>query len=199
MENNLVSGSVPPSLVECMALTSLFRGLKSNLLSGSLPSEWHGHAGADQRYAVLDDDGIRLPAARIPLNQRLRVFQVAVPAIDEVSQPSMLEFEARDACLYSPNALFRCSEPGREHPGASVEHHYSGGLRRCEQTFTQPSFPGYNLRATLSGEYNHRTVAGGDTQTPLIAQIPGGHWTRAPFPHEAAEHVTPLGDGSAAS
>ena len=116
------------------------------------------------------------------------------PSVNEIAEPSVLEYEALDACLYSPNALFRCAQPGQAVPGASIDAHHSGGLQRCEESFTQPTFPGYDIQVQLSGEYNHRLASAGDLHTLLHPQVPGGHWSRSPFPHEAAEHVTPLGD-----
>ncbi len=175
LENNLLSGSVPPSLVECTSLADLHRTLKSNLLSGSTPLEWAGHTGAAQRYTGFTRDAYDFEGADIPVEQRLRTFRVQVPAVESSTEPSVHTYESRDACIYSPNVLFRCAPPGEtaghgstrgngyasQSVGLMVDGELrspGNGLRQCESRLEeQPHFPGYDVVLPLSREYNHRT------------------------------------------
>ena len=201
LENNRLSGSVPPSMVPCTALVDLHRTLKSNLLSGSTPLEVAGHVGAQQRMETFTSDGVTYDAADIPEVQRLRQFRVSVAAVDAgSSEPSSRTYESRDACMFSPNVLFRCAEAG--HPpgdGGGPTYAGTGGTRRCEEAFTQHLFPGYDIVLPLSLEYNHRKLIGEEEggafpkETPRAPGGPGGQWARTPRRWEADERTTPLG------
>ena len=111
LENNRLSGSVPPSLVPCVALVDLHRTLQHNLLSGSTPLELAGHTGASQSFHSELVDSVMQEGADIPEYMRLRKFRVDLPAVDATSEPSFATFESRDACLWSPNVLLRCAPP----------------------------------------------------------------------------------------
>jgi len=190
LENNELSGSVPPSLAPCVALVDLHRSLRNNLLSGSTPLELAGHTGAQQRFSSRVEDQVYLEGAEIPPQQRLRQFRVDLPAVDTSREPSFATFESRDACLWSPNVLLRCAPPHGE-PGQGVSYSETGGIRRCEETFTQPAFPGYGHRVPLSREYNHRVMTNSYGQAHETALSPGEmwqRWRREPHPHERVEH-----------
>ena len=193
LENNILSGSVPPSLVPCVALVDLHRSLVHNLLSGSTPLELAGHTGAEQRFHPEIIDQVAYEGADIPTQQRLRKFRVDLPASDAIREPSYQIFESRDACLWSPNVLLRCAPPNGE-PGMGVSYNETGGIRRCEQTFTQPRPAGYAHRVPLSREYNHRMIpvdfAGEAFETPLSPGESYNRWTREPNAHERVEHNT---------
>ena len=201
LENNRLSGSVPPSLVPCVALVDLHRSLASNLLSGSTPLEIAGHIGAQQRFHPLVRDGVAYEGADIPEQQRLRQFRVDLPAVDAGTEPSFVTHESRDACLYSPNVLFRCARPG-EVVGAGTSYADTGGVRRCEASFFQtPRQPSSDVRFPLSREYNHRMIDAQDYphegyETALGPRPQGGVWRRPPHRHESDEHESPLGLGA---
>ena len=194
LENNRLSGSVPPSLVPCVALRDLHHTLKQNLLSGSTPLELAGHTGAQQRFHSFTADQVDYEGSDIPEQQRLRTFRVDVPAVGAVRQPSFETYESRDVCLYSPNVLFRCAAPG-DPAGMGVSYAQTGGIRRCEETFSQPSYPGYDVQKPLSREYNHRMISN-DAQGELFETPPHRiRWRRAPHRHEQDEHATSNGPG----
>jgi len=193
LENNRLSGSVPPSLAPCVALVDLHRSLVHNLLSGSTPLELAGHRGAEQRFRSMVVDEVYLEGAEIPEQQRLRRFRVDLPSVDTSREPSVATFESRDACLWSPNVLLRCAPPDGP-AGQGVSYNETGGIRRCEETFTQPRFPGH--RVPLSRQYNHRIVTGSDGRAYETALSPGEsweRWRRAPREHERVEHNTSAG------
>ena len=202
LENNRLSGSVPPSLVPCVALVDLHRTLQHNLLSGSTPLELAGHTGASQSFHSELIDSVMQEGADIPEYMRLRKFRVDLPAVDATSEPSFATFESRDACLWSPNVLLRCAPPNGA-AGQGVSYSETGGIRRCESAFTQPRYPGYGHRVPLSREFNHRMIVdgmGGEHEYPMEAHEtalpPGEHWQRwrrAPHPHELREHNTTEG------
>ena len=196
LTNNRLSGSVPPSMVECTALVDLHHTLKNNLLSGSTPLEWAGHMGAEQRFqATTSPGGITYEGADIPPVQRLREFRVDVAAVDHADGgPSFRVFESRDACTFSPNVNFRCARPdGEVGRGGGTSFLDTGGLRRCERSFTQPTFPGFDTVVPLSREYNHDTTHEGPSYTTPGPSHVGGQWARTPKRWEADEHDSPLG------
>lgn len=191
LENNILSGSVPPSLTPCVALVDLHRSLVHNLLSGSTPLELAGHSGAEQRFHSETVKGVLYEGADIPTQQRLRKFRVDVPAVLATREPSYEIFEARDVCMWSPNVLMRCAPPDGP-AGKGVSYSETGGIRRCEQTFTQPRPAGYGHQVPLSQEYNHRKVevAYDARETPLAPGESYERWRRAPHEHERVEHNT---------
>ena len=142
LENNYVSGSVPPSLVECHTLTHLWWSLRDNLISGTTPLEWNLHVGGSQTFHTTyrpNGDVEKEGGARIPVAQRLREYRVPITAMQKPTpqSPTYRTYESRDACLYSPNILFRCGEPGGP-PGAAITHMTNVGADlRCEDIFTQ--------------------------------------------------------------
>lgn len=225
LENNYLSGSVPPSLHECAALIDLFRSMKHNLLEQwkTIPYVIQRYS-AEGASAEGNEGEDYLQASTIPIQQRTRKFRVPVGAVDkEVGKPSFVEHEMRDICLFSPNQLLTCGRhvyPNGWEYGMSDAHRDAvehGGLTRCEQTY-EPYVPwGYEttdangdqlselvpkpiIKTPMGNVYNHRYVTShngemlptdsGGTPWPV-----GGRWSRPPHPHEAAEHVTPLGPG----
>ena len=121
---------------------------------------------------------------------RLRKFRVDLPAKDAIREPSYEVFESRDACLWSPNVLMRCAYPGGP-AGRGVSYSETGGIRRCEATFTQPRPAGYAKRVPLSRQYNHRMIeVSGDGYTALSPGESYERWRRAPHEHERVEHNT---------
>ena len=132
-----------------------------------------------------------LEGAEIPMHQRLRRFRVDLAAADATREPSYEIFESRDACLWSPNVLLRCAPPGGA-AGRGVSYNETGGIRRCEQSFTQPRFPGFDIQVPLSREFNHRMVEDnvdpGAYQTPVSPGEAYERWRRAPRFHERVEH-----------
>ncbi len=123
----------------------------------------------------------------------MRRFRVSLPAADATREPSFEMYESRDACLWSPNVLMRCAPP--DGPlGEGVSYAETGGIRRCEESFTQPRPAGQAHRVPLSREFNHRVIetdgAGDLYETPLAPGESYQRWRREPRPHEAVEHNT---------
>ena len=220
LENNYLSGSVPPSLHECAALIDLFRSMKHNLLEQSKTIPY-----VIQRYSAEGDGKDHLQASTIPIQQRTRKFRVPIGAVDkEVGTPSYVEHEMRDICLFGPNQLLTCGRhvfPNGWEYGMSDAHRDAvehGGLTRCEQTYEQYVPWGYEttnavgaplgeldpkpvVKIPMGNVFNHRyvTSVNGEALPTDSGGEPwpvGGRWARPPHPHEAAEHVTPLGPGS---
>ena len=140
---------------------------------------------------------VLLEGSDIPEQQRLRRFRVDLPAVDSGVEPSARTYESRDVCLYSPNVRLRCAPPNGD-IGQGVSYNDTGGIRRCEQSFTQPSFPGYDIVKPLSGEYNHRVITdlygqSVPTETPTVPGEAHERWKRQPHTHERVEHNTSFG------
>ena len=195
LENNILSGSVPPSLVPCVALVDLHRSLAHNLLSGSTPQELAGHTGAQQRFHSFTEASVFYEGADIPEQQRLRRFRVDKAAVDAHREPSFEVYESRDACLWSPNVLLRCAPPNGA-LGRAVSYSETGGIRRCDETFQQPAVSGYTHRVALSREFNHRVLTDGESDEYETRLLPGETyewWRRPPYRHEREEHNTPTG------
>ena len=197
LENNILSGSVPPSLVPCVALVDLHRALVRNLLSGSTPQELSGLTGAEMRFHPETRRGVEYPGSDIPTEMRLRKFRVKHPAKDSPrGEPSFAVHESRDMCMFSPNVLMRCAYPNGETGPNSMSQSYNetGGIKRCEQSFTQPRPAGYGHRVPLSREYNHRTISvdhhGDAFETALSPGESYERWRRPPHPWERVEHNT---------
>jgi len=222
LENNFLSGSVPPSLHECAALIDLFRSMKHNLIeqAKTIPYVIQRYSAEGDGWG----EGGELQASTIPIQQRTRKFRVPVGAVEkEEGKPSYKEHDMRDICLFGPNQLLTCGRdvyPNGWEYGMSDAHRDAvefGGLTRCEQTYEQYVPWGYEttdefgnqlselepkpiIKVPMGRIYNHRYVTSFNGETlptdsggkdwPV-----GGRWARPPHPHEAAEHVTPLGPG----
>ena len=188
LENNYVSGSVPPSLVECHTLTHLWWSLRDNLISGTTPLEWNLHVGGSQTFHTTyrPNGDVEKEGARIPVAQRLREYRVPITAMQKPTpqSPTYRTYESRDACLYSPNILFRCGEPGGP-PGAAITHMTNVGADlRCEDIFTQSREYVGDAHLEYSRTYNHRPIPDdvGDWYTGVS---PRNVWLRPPHRHEA--------------
>lgn len=188
LENNRLSGTVPPSLVPCVALVDLHRSVTHNLLSGSTPLEINGHTGASQRLEGYTEDSVYYEASDIPMQQRMRKFRVKRPAVGAVSEPNFETYESRDYCMFSPNVLFRCAPPDGA-PGQGVSYSDTGGIRRCETSFTIPPTPP-DVQLKRSGMYNHRFLA------EVSGEVYETHssewkWRRPPHPWERDDSTPP--------
>ena len=160
LDNNHLSGSVPESLAECFALVALHNSFVRNLLDGPDQYHWNGHIGAQQRFHPLTQDGTTHEGSNIPVVQRLRQFRVGLAAIDgPLTGPSFTTHESRDACMWSPNVLFRCDRPGFEvGHGGGQSFVRTGGLRRCQDALINTELAGTDVEIPLSLEYNHRPL-----------------------------------------
>eukprot|EP00900_Chrysochromulina_parva_P013270 jgi/Chrpa1/21944/Chrysochromulina_OHIO_Genome00004699-RA len=159
LENNRLSGSVPPSMTECTSLVDLHRTFAHNLLSGSTPLELAGH-GREQRFHPLSLNGVTHPGSHLPAVMRYRQFRVGIPmAFRRPGDLPYQTFEARDACMWSPNVRFRCDRQGFEvGQGGGMTYVHSGGPKSCADLITVAPYAGRWEDIPLSLENNHRPL-----------------------------------------
>ena len=185
-ENNHVSGSVPPSLVECHTLTHLWWSLRDNLISGTTPLEWNLHVGGSQTFHTTyrPNGDVEKEGARIPVAQRLREYRVLITAMQKPTpRRRRTAPTSRDACLYCRTSS---SAVGTGRPsGAAITHMTNVGADlRCEDIFTQSREYVGDAHLEYSRTYNHRPIPDdvGDWYTGVS---PRNVWLRPPHRHEA--------------
>ena len=123
------------------------------------------------------------------MQQRMRKFRVKRPAVGAVSEPNFETYESRDYCMFSPNVLFRCAPPDGA-PGRGVSYSDTGGIRRCETSFTIPPTPP-DVQLKRSGMYNHRFLAEASGEV-YETHSSEWKWRRPPHPWERDEPTPPL-------
>ena len=185
-ENNYLSGSIPPSLVECAALVDTYRAMRRNLDRSRGDDQAQDIPHAVQRYHpdVHPDPPMRpewdgkngLQGSTIPIAQRTRKFRSRLPSVEkEVGKPSFVVNEMRDICLFSPNQIMRCGVPGdvdfdKWLSGLDLKTNRDAVFAAAGPSTTHLDALAYGGLTRCEQTYEQHTPAGYDIQVPFSMQ-----------------------------